>query len=135
MGGTLSITNPTLSLADTSNVIMSSLANLNLNFAGEDTVRSLYVDGVGQLSGTWGSLTSTATNKRPFFTGDGVINVSTAATTSLLGDYSNNGTVDAADFVIWRDNNGRQPCCRTIPFLGLIGQVQYDLWRENFGES
>ena len=39
----------------------------------------------------------------------------------ITGDYNNNGTVDAADYVVWRKNDGTQD--------------GYDTWRANFGAS
>jgi hypothetical protein len=39
----------------------------------------------------------------------------------LPGDYNQNGTVDAADYVVWRKNDG--------------SQTGYDLWRANFGRA
>jgi hypothetical protein len=40
----------------------------------------------------------------------------------LPGDFSNDGTVDAADYVVWRKNpNGEQS--------------MYEVWRANFGAS
>jgi T5SS/PEP-CTERM-associated repeat protein len=39
----------------------------------------------------------------------------------LAGDYNGNGTVDAADYVVWRKNDGTQ--------------AGYDTWRANFGAS
>jgi hypothetical protein len=38
------------------------------------------------------------------------------------GDYNNDGTVDAADYVVWRKSN-------------INGQQGYDDWRANFGKS
>jgi hypothetical protein len=38
----------------------------------------------------------------------------------LLGDYNDNGAVDAADYVMWRNNN-------------INGQQGYVDWRANFG--
>jgi hypothetical protein len=43
---------------------------------------------------------------------------------SLPGDYNANGTVDAADYVVWR--NGDSPDDT---------QAGYDLWKANFGET
>jgi hypothetical protein len=40
----------------------------------------------------------------------------------LLGDYNENGTVDAADYVLWRENN-------------INGQQGYADWRANFGRA
>ena len=39
----------------------------------------------------------------------------------LFGDYNNNGTVDAADYVVWRKNDGTR--------------FEYDSWRANFGRT
>lgn len=57
---------------------------------------------------------------------------------ALLGDYNLNGTVDTADFVIWRntlnssvftysgaDGNGN----------GIVDQADYSVWRSNFGST
>jgi hypothetical protein len=40
------------------------------------------------------------------------------------GDYNNNGTVDAADYVVWRDGLGT-----------TFTQGEYDVWRANFGKT
>jgi hypothetical protein len=40
----------------------------------------------------------------------------------LLGDYNENGAVDAADYVVWRKNN-------------INGQQGYDDWRAKFGRT
>ena len=48
-----------------------------------------------------------------------------AITTELTGDYNANGTVDAADYVLWRDNpaaHGGDP-------------AGYNTWRTNFGRT
>jgi hypothetical protein len=48
----------------------------------------------------------------------------------LAGDYNNNGAVDAADYVLWRnggplENEGVEP--------GVVNQADYDFWRARFG--
>jgi hypothetical protein len=48
-------------------------------------------------------------------------NVSINQTPGLEGDYNRDGAVDAADYVVWRKNDGTQP--------------GYDLWRTNFGRT
>jgi hypothetical protein len=53
---------------------------------------------------------------------------------SLLGDFSGDGHVDAADYVVWRKNMG-QPS-GTLPndnTGATIGDDQYKLWRSNIG--
>lgn len=54
----------------------------------------------------------------------------------LIGDYNDNGTVDAADYALWRDNAGAPP--GTLPNDvdgGLIGKAQYDTWKTHFGNT
>lgn len=56
------------------------------------------------------------------------------ATTVLAGDYNNNGAVDAADYTMWRNNQGA--AAGTLPNDvdgGVIGSAQYARWRANFG--
>jgi hypothetical protein len=49
------------------------------------------------------------------------------------GDYNNNGTVDAADYAVWRNNVGTTTTLPNDPTGGTIGTTQYDTWRRNFG--
>ena len=58
-------------------------------------------------------------------------------TTPLAGDYNGDGTVDAADYVVWRKSLGQ-----TGPNLaadgnnsGTVDQADYDHWRAAFGQS
>ena len=61
-----------------------------------------------------------------------------AASTSEPGDYNRDGYVDAADFVFWRDQNGKG----AVPGTGADGtgdgQVDmhdYDVWRAHFAKT
>ena len=47
-----------------------------------------------------------------------------AAPSTLPGDYNQNGTVDAADYVVWRNGLGT-----------TYTQTDYDVWRANFGTT
>lgn len=56
------------------------------------------------------------------------------------GDYNANGTVDAADFVVWRDTLGSTTDLRangddTGLSMGVIDQADYAFWKANFGIS
>jgi hypothetical protein len=54
----------------------------------------------------------------------------------LAGDFNQNGLVDAADYVVWRNNVGAP--AGTLPndtTSGAIGAAQYSLWRTNFGAA
>ncbi len=55
--------------------------------------------------------------------------------TSPTGDYNHNGVVDAADYVVWRDELGQTGF--SLPADGdgdnTITQNDYNIWRSNFG--
>lgn len=53
----------------------------------------------------------------------------------LAGDYNNNGTVDAADYVVWRNNAGTSNPLPNDPLGGTIGASQYNQWRSHFGQT
>jgi hypothetical protein len=57
---------------------------------------------------------------------------------SSLGDYNNSGSVDTADYVVWRKSLNS-----TVPAFtgadgngnGMVDQADYDIWRANFGRT
>lgn len=52
------------------------------------------------------------------------------------GDYNDDGAVDAADYVIWRDSVGMP--AGTLPNDadgGIIRQAQYETWKANYGTT
>jgi hypothetical protein len=53
----------------------------------------------------------------------------------LAGDFNDDGIVDAADYVVWRQNVDTTNLLPNDPRGGLIGTHQYELWRANFGLS
>jgi hypothetical protein len=53
----------------------------------------------------------------------------------LAGDYNDNGTVDAADYVVWRENMGTNNTLPNNELPGPIGMAHYDQWRANFGSG
>ena len=48
------------------------------------------------------------------------------------GDYNDNGTVDAADYVLWR-NGG--PLQNEVDTPGVVNAADYTAWRTRFGNS
>jgi hypothetical protein len=54
---------------------------------------------------------------------------------SLLGDYNEDGIVNAADYVVWRNNEGSNTSLPNDEIGGQIGQAHYDQWKDNFGTS
>jgi hypothetical protein len=55
----------------------------------------------------------------------------------LRGDYNNNGSVDAADVVIWRKTLGQVGAGLAADASGnnRVDQDDYNIWRANFGSS
>jgi hypothetical protein len=53
----------------------------------------------------------------------------------ILGDYNANGTVDAADYVVWRKTNGTQTTLPNDETPGSVTTADYAVWRTNFGRT
>lgn len=82
-GGTLSLGQA--ALADSSALRLSTGGLVDLAFSGTDTIDRLFIDNTGMAAGTWGSPASTATNKSPRFTGNGLLLVKTAGGVTPAG--------------------------------------------------
>jgi len=59
-------------------------------------------------------------------------NLSVSTPTSALGDYNGNGSVDAADYVLWR-NGG--PLQNEVNTSGTVDASDYTAWRARFGNN
>jgi hypothetical protein len=60
--------------------------------------------------------------------------------TALAGDYNNDGAVDAADYVVWRKNLGRDFNLNgngdeSGGSAGVVDAADYAWWRQYFGNS
>jgi len=53
----------------------------------------------------------------------------------LPGDYNDNRTVDAADFVLWRKNLGSSTILPNDSTSGTVTAEDYQVWRDNFGNA
>jgi hypothetical protein len=56
---------------------------------------------------------------------------------AIPGDYNQNGNVDAADYVIWRDMFGQTGTNLAADGNGdgMIGTADYNVWRAHFGQT
>ena len=56
---------------------------------------------------------------------------------ALLGDYNDDGTVDAADYTVWRDSLGSSGLGLAADGNndGTVDSLDYDLWVANYGSS
>jgi hypothetical protein len=64
------------------------------------------------------------------------INAAAADAVPLTGDYNQNGAVDAADYVVWRNTLGSMTALAADGSGNrVIDAADYSLWRSNFGRS
>ena len=49
------------------------------------------------------------------------------------GDYNNNGKVDGADYIMWR--NGTNPLPNEVSSIGTNDTADYTAWRARFGNT
>ena len=56
---------------------------------------------------------------------------------SLPGDFNEDGTVNAADYVVWRNNLGVVPAklANETASLGVVDQDDYNVWKSQFGQT
>jgi hypothetical protein len=55
---------------------------------------------------------------------------------ALPGDFNGDHVVDAADYTVWRKNDGTNNALPNDNGLGTpVGMAHYDLWRSHFGSS
>jgi T5SS/PEP-CTERM-associated repeat protein len=91
----------------------------------------------GSISGTFSSINLPALiagltwNTSQLYT-TGVLSV--AGVVGTPGDYNNNGTVEAGDYVLYRKYAGTTHVLPNDPTGGAIGTAQYTTWRSHFGQ-
>ena len=59
---------------------------------------------------------------------------------AIPGDYNEDGTVNAADYTVWRDTSGSMTDLRangddTGTSMGVIDAADYEFWKANFGAN
>lgn len=54
---------------------------------------------------------------------------------SLAADYNRDGTLNAADYVLWRKNEGTAIPLANDPLGGTVGAAHYNQWRSQFGQT
>lgn len=53
----------------------------------------------------------------------------------LIGDYNNNGVVDAADYTVWRDRYSGTGPLANDPTPETIDESDFQAWKQNFGNQ
>jgi len=57
------------------------------------------------------------------------------APSGIPGDYNNDRSVDAADYIVWRKFDGTNTRLANDTTPGMVSSVDYDVWRANFGTA
>jgi hypothetical protein len=114
--------------------LYSATGNLASPAAGSIDTLEIVMFGNGSGNGLIGSGALPTGQREFFFDNLSLDNPAMFPT----GDYNRNGTVDAADYAVWRHAlkqtvlNGDGPDGN---WDGLINHLDYDIWRQNFGLS
>lgn len=128
-GGTLSISSAYL--ADTSNVFIADGAFFDLMFDGANDINFLYLAGQPVAPGLYGSA-----NSMGRITGTGMLNVlSEGPPLGVDGDYNDDGIVNAADYIVWRNNLDTDAVLPNDTSPGTVTQQDYEVWVANFGNT
>ena len=122
-------------LAIMGDVNLSSLAN-TLNVMGTGTGTSWVIATYG------GTLSGTFENISPGYSVDYGTGANSQVTLNLSGpvgvpgDYNENGTVDAADYVLWRKSVGPGSLPNEGGISpGVVDNADYAFWRSRFGAT
>jgi autotransporter-associated beta strand protein len=122
-------------LAVAGNFDLSALANsLTVTGAGTGTSWVIATYG-GQLAGTFENITSGFTVD--YGTGfNSQITLNASGPGGVAGDYNQNGVVDAADYVLWRNSLGPGSLPNEGGISpGVVDTADYNFWRSRFGAT
>jgi pectate lyase len=71
-----------------------------------------------------------------FMPGDVLSYLTVVEAVTLAGDYNDDGTVDAADYTVWRDRLGSSgPLLNETASPGTVDELDYNAWKANFGAT
>jgi fibronectin-binding autotransporter adhesin len=127
--GTLNLGQPYLN--DLADVYLAHGTSLGLIFSGTDQIDSLFIGDAAEPIGTYGAVGSGADFEMDLFSGTGLLRVTKVG---LLGDYNDDGSIDAADYTVWRDRLGSTTSLPNDNTPGA-GLDDYARWKANFGQT
>jgi hypothetical protein len=142
--GTIFATNNTGVFTDPAPLIWGATTTTSTGtVAASGLLATLTVDTTGITSGQFDLLLNPPATGPTAFADAGVVTTLTngslhiGAPPALTGDYNRNGTVDAADYVLWRETLNQMG-----PGLAADGNANnevdaadYNVWRTNFGRT
>jgi hypothetical protein len=94
------------------------------------------------LTGTWDNglpfsfdLSSTLTFTSDTFLPGSTLMITLVAPDLLPGDYNDDGIVNAADYVVWRNHVDTETSLPNDETPGMVTAEDYTVWADNFGTS
>lgn len=125
-------------LAITGNLDLSALGNtLNVIDLGKTGTSWLLATVTGAITGTFENITSGYSVDYGTTT-PGQLRLNLTGPVPVLGDYNGNGTVDAADYAVWRKAVSLGSTSlpnRGTGIMGVVGSADYDFWKSRFGAT
>jgi hypothetical protein len=117
----------------------SGWTNIQFPIGANDLTR---VQGTGAYSTVMGSVAAlrllhapTASNRGPNIVATlGVDNIRAVGPSQLFGDYNDDGVVNAADYVVWRNKLNQNITIPNDMTSGSVAPGDYGVWRTHFGE-
>ena len=137
--GEFAVPNSTIDATKSSSVIGDDAIDLMLNYMQDH--RDVWLGWTWWAAGPWWGeyqLTLEPTNLGQPSQADRPAMGLLRSHLAISGDYDGNGTVDAADYVIWRKSSGQAVTVGTGADgdgNGTIGAADYTVWRQNLGKS
>jgi T5SS/PEP-CTERM-associated repeat protein len=127
LGGNLQVTLSTSFIPTNTNTfhILEAIGDITTSFANvANGQRVLTTNGLGSFRVSYGPASAFG----PFAANDIILDQYVSIV--LPGDYNNNGAVDAADYILWR-NGG--PLANETETLNFATPEDYAVWRAHFG--
>lgn len=142
--GTQNASTPSGGIA-TVNILSGGEMNLNNIFSTDGLTNSIQpgskidIQGTGRLT-LPGDFIDSLGNYRDagLLHGNGVpgsVTIQTETGAQSAGDFNADGLVDAADYTTYRDNLGNIAGLPNDDGLGTVGDLHFDLWEANYGNS
>lgn len=114
-------------------IFMSTDAEISIDFASDSDASNYVINGLTGLSYSADPMAWNITNW------NGVSPLASlqllSVTVDLDGDYNGDGTVDAADYTVWRDNLNLSVTLPGDTTPGLVTAADYDVWVANYGTT
>jgi mannan endo-1,4-beta-mannosidase len=101
-----------------------------------DFIRNKYLNEEGYTEAQLAALLQNLLSHEDIITLDELPLMPWSNAATVPGDYNGDGTVDAADYTVWRDSLGStEDLAADGNINGQVDEGDYDVWKEHFGET